>query len=97
MEEEEKKNEVQDTLSVIVEEVETKEKEIISEDIPPLVEDTDDKSVIDDTSSNSDFSITDSDEGEKSAAKLEGMGGNLELEQWTNEAILEHLGQWLIE
>ena len=92
LEEEEEKNEVQEKLPLIIEEVETKEKEIISEDIPPLVEEPDNKSVIDDTSSNNDFSITDSDEGEKSAAKLEGMGGNLELEQWTNEAILEHLG-----
>ena len=46
-----------------------------------------------DLSSDSEFSVTDSDseEGEKSASKLEGMDGNLELEEWTPEAIVEYL------
>ena len=69
-----------------------KEDEIAADVTSPIIEGVDNNFDTDENSSDSEFSITDSDEGEKTVTKSEEVGGNLELEELTLEAILEHLG-----
>ena len=70
-----------------------KEDNITVDVIPTVMDQVNGELITNDQSSDSEFSVTDSDsdEGEKSAAKLEGMSGNMELQEWTSEAIVEFL------
>ena len=82
---------IKDPQSIVIGEVETKGEKMLVNKISPLVEEIDTGSEDEEKSSDSEFSITDSNEGEMSVSKLEGMGGNLGLEEWTQEAILKFL------
>ena len=86
--------ELNETLPIVMEIADKMEDKIILDDIPTVMDQVEGELTENDQSSDSEFSITDSDSdtGEKSASKLEGMGGSMELQEWTPEAIVECLG-----
>ena len=76
----------------VIEDIGMKEDDSVADIIFQNMEVEDKNNDNDENSRDSEFSITDSDEGKKIVTKSERMGGNLELEQWTPEAIIDHLG-----